>query len=212
MVSSEEINRRLEAKKRGIEYKEPRGSSNINSRVCPSCHTENPSTAKFCVGCGNKLETEPERSFKPEIKETSNQVDETVKQSQPVSDEPKITQRPDDFGSTRKQEINTDSEPVETKKLEPIVPSPDTEPVKSETPEEKPKISEVEPAKPKTPEVEPEPPQVKQTTPEMVNTKTEETLDVDPVERIKKAKELLDIGAITQEEFDMIKSRYLKLL
>ena len=33
---------------------------------------------------------------------------------------------------------------------------------------------------------------------------------VDPVEKIKKAKELLDIGAITSEEFENIKKKYLE--
>jgi predicted amidophosphoribosyltransferase len=35
---------------------------------------------------------------------------------------------------------------------------------------------------------------------------------IDPVERIKKAKELLDIGAITSEEFENIKKKYIELL
>lgn len=34
--------------------------------------------------------------------------------------------------------------------------------------------------------------------------------DVNPMQKIKEAKELLDMGAITQEEFDMVKSKYLK--
>ena len=38
---------------------------------------------------------------------------------------------------------------------------------------------------------------------------TDKNNNVDPVERIKKAKELLDIGAITQDEFDIIKKKYL---
>ncbi len=38
---------------------------------------------------------------------------------------------------------------------------------------------------------------------------TDKNNKVDPVERIKKAKELLDIGAITQDEFDIIKKKYL---
>ena len=33
---------------------------------------------------------------------------------------------------------------------------------------------------------------------------------VNPMEKIKEAKELLDIGAINQEEFDEIKEKYLK--
>ena len=34
--------------------------------------------------------------------------------------------------------------------------------------------------------------------------------DINPMQKIKEAKELLDMGAITQEEFDMVKSKYLK--
>ncbi len=40
----------------------------------------------------------------------------------------------------------------------------------------------------------------------------EKTATVDPVERIKKAKELLDIGAITSEEFENIKKKYIELI
>jgi len=36
--------------------------------------------------------------------------------------------------------------------------------------------------------------------------------DVDPMEKIKKAKELLDIGAISEEEFEEIKKKYLALI
>ncbi|MFY9639141.1 MAG: zinc-ribbon domain-containing protein [Methanobacterium sp.] len=36
--------------------------------------------------------------------------------------------------------------------------------------------------------------------------------NIDPVEKIKKAKELLDIGAITSEEFENIKKKYLELI
>jgi hypothetical protein len=38
------------------------------------------------------------------------------------------------------------------------------------------------------------------------------TLRADPLERIKDAKELLDSGAITQEEFDELKNKYLKMI
>ena len=34
--------------------------------------------------------------------------------------------------------------------------------------------------------------------------------NLDPVDKIKKAKDLLDIGAITQEEFEQIKNKYLE--
>ena len=37
-------------------------------------------------------------------------------------------------------------------------------------------------------------------------------VNIDPVEKIKKAKELLDIGAITSEEFENIKKKYLDMI
>lgn len=45
--------------------------------------------------------------------------------------------------------------------------------------------------------------------PEIKESKIEDE-KVDPIEKIKKAKELLDIGAITSEEFDSIKKKYLE--
>jgi rRNA maturation endonuclease Nob1 len=66
MVSSEEISRRLEAKKRGKTYSEvkktPQSPSNV---VCSGCQTENPATAKFCVGCGAPLIKEDAPSETP---------------------------------------------------------------------------------------------------------------------------------------------------
>ena len=147
MVSSEEINRRLEAKRKGIK---PKNSSEIGSRVekngqiCPSCQTENPPTAKYCVGCGEKLEN---TSNKPIQKSLNTQESKDLR----------IKSRPDDFGSTGKPEIKS------------INKKPEAKMVKA----------------------------------------TDDGYDVDPVERIKKAKELLDMGAITQEEFDIIKKKYL---
>lgn len=212
MVSSDEINRRLEAKRRGVKYQEAgRNDRNFraggvagNSRECPYCQTQNPSTAKFCVGCGRRLETpepEMEKVFTPEIKgpETgSDDKTETIKE--PVKSGAQISRRPDDFGGSSNQRIQS-SQP-KSEKLEPIVPpEPET-------------IPEVEVKK--TPKV-PEPPQVKRPetilTPEPQVQKPEtdqkHKSDVDPVERIKKAKELLDLGAITQEEYDIIKNKYL---
>jgi hypothetical protein len=214
MVSSDEIKRRLEAKRKGIEYQERVGRGPNNAKECPSCNTMNPSTAKFCVGCGEKLETtEPETGYKPDIKGP-----ETTTIEEPEAK--KGTTRPDDFGNTSQQRINT-KEPDDysrstegiSEKLEPIIP-PATE--TEQTPSTAPEAEPVE-------EATPQPPQVKQTIPEVVTpeskvepeevtSESQTEPEVDPVERIKKAKELLDIGAITQEEFDMIKNKYLDLL
>ena len=47
---------------------------------------------------------------------------------------------------------------------------------------------------------------------ELISNKTTETVknNIDPVEKIKKSKELLDMGAITSEEFESIKKKYLE--
>ncbi len=153
MVSSDEIKRRLEAKRKGIEYQEHVGKEPSTAKECPSCHTSNPSTAKFCVGCGKKLETpEPETGFKPDIRGPKTNIHEEAEVKS-------VTTRPDDFGSTSQQRIKnkesevTPEEPTQpsSEKLEPIVPSaPETE----QTPSENiPKATE--------------PPQVKQTIPEL---------------------------------------------
>ena len=126
--------------------------------------------------------------------EITEQVEEKT------SKEIKVTQRPDDFGSTGKSEIKSTPETAKT--------SADKTPgVMSviETPQDTPETRAT--PTPKTPE------SFKIKTPEPVTTKTQEPpvskTKADPVERIKKAKELLDIGAITQEEFDIIKKKYL---
>jgi uncharacterized protein YbjQ (UPF0145 family) len=51
MVANEEIKRRLEEKRRGIE------STNDTKKICPSCETKFPESSKFCGECGNELET-----------------------------------------------------------------------------------------------------------------------------------------------------------
>jgi hypothetical protein len=153
MVSSEEINRRLEAKRKGIK---PKTSIEIGSnvekggQVCSSCDTENPSTAKYCVGCGEKLEN---TSYKPIQESLKTQDSINVEKSKDL----RINSRPDDFGSIGKPKTNL------------INKKPEAKMVKA----------------------------------------ADEGYDADPVERIKKSKELLDIGAITQEEFDIIKKKYL---
>ncbi len=70
---------------------------------------------------------------------------------------------------------------------------------------EEPESKKIEPVISKAPE----PSMIKTTKQESTTEAKAKHPDVDPVERIKKAKELLDIDAITQEEFDKIKNKYL---
>lgn len=179
MVSSEEINRRLNARRRGVEYQERETTPGTeNTKECPNCNFENPSTSKYCVHCGEKLETE--EGFTPEIKEPESKHVGTPAASTG-------TRRPDDFSSPGAQKVQPTIAPE--KKLKPIVP-----------PEPTPKP--------------PEPPQVKRPatipTPQTAAPEAKPTTSSDPVEKIKKAKGLLDIDAITQEEFDMIRNKYVE--
>jgi len=246
LVSSDEINRRLEARRRGVKYKErdKRKTGEIEfseNKECSSCKTQNPSTAKFCVGCGERLETpqpqrEPEKEFSPIIKGPDEPIEK------PIQRKHKITQRPDDFGKPRilkpivppEAEIKPDSEPEpqpgttpepETTSNAELTPQPGTTPeptpesqtqtIPEQSPSQEPATETQEPPQVKRPKTIPTPQPKADTTPTSKQVAEPETntsqakSDVDPVERIKKAKELLDLGAITPEEFDKIKNKYL---
>lgn len=203
MVSSDEINRRLQARRRGVEEPErtiiPTGSS-AELKQCHNCDTKNPSTAKFCVGCGEKLPTQEEdKGFSPVIKGP-----ETEEEEAPVEKPIKtgISQRPDDFGRGGIQKIKESIDASEAAEEETPVP-------------ETPKVEELAEPEPRVTQEESLVKKPDQTaipvTPVEEATAPDEPpkSDVDPVERIKKAKELLDIGALTQEEFDTIKKKYL---
>lgn len=270
MVSSEEISRRLEAKKRGKTYSEvkkvPQSPSNV---VCSECQTENPATAKFCVGCGAPLIKEETPQEMPS--ETPSSTTEA-----PSEPDYKICpscnqkNKPDakfciicghKFATengekpmeslvdvvSEEETVVTEAPEAETQVSE-TVEVPETEtPVNeiAEVPEtETPTVEAVEAPESEIPVAEKESPEEKvipeikvpkqyqneETPSEEVTAQAvpaEETSlkgavsadekvssepAEDPVVKIKKAKELLDIGAITQEEFDRIKNKYLELI
>ncbi|MBM4240352.1 MAG: heavy metal-binding domain-containing protein [Euryarchaeota archaeon] len=60
MVSSEEIRRKLEAKRKGQD------TQKIADNVCSNCGAENPEGAKFCSNCGKELAAE-EKDIEPEM-------------------------------------------------------------------------------------------------------------------------------------------------
>lgn len=264
MVSSEEIRRRLEAKRRGETFSEVKKTptSSSASKTCPECQTSNPESAKFCVGCGAPLARE-------ETQTTSNTVIPTapseVTPATSSGETPTVTatSTADDFkqcpscgqknkpdakfciicGHKFEKESDFEKESATEKPLKPLVevveeekevPLAETKPIVSpsedeadlqepvteqepvETPEtetpEKSVIPEVKvPEQFKSNNVQPEEEIVPVESTE-VQSKEETAPAEDPVIRIKKAKELLDIGAITQEEFDKIKNKYLDLI
>ena len=184
---------------------------NIQTNKCPSCNHQNPVDAKFCVNCGQSLK-------KPEQEIEDDKTDETKEESGTVPSD-NIKEPVEDVG---KKEIPTMKIPTSvpehaiisktgTKKTCPACNGKNLKNAKfcvvcGEKFEEKSTEKDKKPEQKKTPKKEFETPTDTQT-----KNKTE-TSDEDPVEKIKKAKELLDIGAITSEEFEEIKSKYLKLI
>ncbi len=62
MVSNEEIKRRLDLRRRGIN---PDNEYDKEDKViCSKCHTANIENANFCIGCGNELNKLPEYTLK----------------------------------------------------------------------------------------------------------------------------------------------------
>ncbi len=184
MVSNEEIKRRLELKRKGIDpdeeshlKKEAHGtplkskSSTKKMVPCPKCGTMNLESSKFCINCGNPLQ----KDRKVEIKSKSVVCPEcgagNVESSRFC------------IGCGRN-----------------LMEAPDE--VMPDEPEESFKVEEAES-------------DTKELLEDDSNLETDlETSDeskkTDLFEEIKKAKELLDMGAITEDEFEKIKNKYLK--
>jgi len=215
-TSNEEIKRRLEYKRRGVEPPSEEKESNLQGETCPHCKTMNPPEAKFCVGCGETLKEEISISIPSKTNETESLETGTIASKGPINSKqaeykicPACKQKnkieakfcvicgnpmESVVGYDKKEspsELLTSKEDSET--------LPDTRP-KSELAVT---LSEMEDEK-KESHV--------QSAPTDNTGKSEGVLsaNVDPVEKIRKAKELLDMGAITQEEFEQIKNKYLK--
>ena len=62
MVSNEEIKRRLELRRKGINPDEKFDKE--DEVICSKCHTVNLENAKFCIGCGNELNKPPVYTLK----------------------------------------------------------------------------------------------------------------------------------------------------
>jgi len=250
MVSSEEIRRRLEAKKRGETFSEVKKTPpTSSSNTCPECQTPNPDSAKFCVGCGASLSKELTPTPGESTTTPVNEIPVTTPVSTPE------TAPAEDYklcpSCNQKNKLDAkfciicghkfEEKDAGQKPLEPLVDmvgekeAPTTETPETETPpesvipeikvpeqftsEDKPaevppaEIAEVESKEETAPaEVIPEVQPAAVKTEEIPETKQTTEPAEDPVLKIKKAKELLDIGAITQEEFDRIKNKYLELI
>jgi len=179
MVSNEEIKRRLELRRKGIDPDEeshleedvPRTPLKHRTPVkktidCPQCGTMNIESSKFCIGCGKPLS----KVEKIEVKSESIVCPECGTANAPTSK----------FCIGCGKKLNEPSEEVILEEKEELV-EEDVQPVQEVFEE-----------------------------PELNSAEIDESKKDDFFEEIKKAKELLDIGAISPEEFEKIKNKYLK--
>ena len=153
-------------------------------KICPSCKQKNKLEAKFCVICGNKF-MEEKRSG--ELLTTPSQpTNEKI-----IEDSSTKEQHEDTLGgasSTPKTEAQISSEREEADTPQKNEMTSPTSGMSNE------KAEKVVPSDPT----------------DKSETSSSLSENFDPVEKIRKAKELLDMGAISQEEFDQIKNKYLE--
>jgi ribosomal protein L40E len=212
---------------------------NLNIK-CPGCGTENSTNAKFCVGCGKKLnqktiESEP-IAVKPKLQHTEdNENDVKFSKSNNESESPNKTPKTSDEPSKNPTIPSNIPEhdlilKNDSKKVCPSCNGKNLKTAKfcvvcgknfekEEIPKE---IEENKETQSITPEIKvpkgilninkkDETGVESNPKSELLSTETNSgDTYIDPVEKIKKSKELLDMGAITSEEFEHIKKKYLE--
>lgn len=159
-------------------------------KTCPSCKSENPKSSKFCVVCGEKFDD-------------SEKTGESGEKAAAITEEP-VLEVPNEPLIEK-----TVVEEVKASKTSLLNKVPDKNEL---VPEDS---SEVKPPEIKVHEnfknMKKEDLKSEETVKSELPGKTfKENEEVDPVDKIKKAKELMDIGAITTEEFEIIKKKYLE--
>lgn len=234
MVTNKEISERLKAKREGKSPKKEISQENIGqTKRCPQCDMENKEDAKFCVGCGKSFNEIPVASPKPKINtktcpsckseipenakfcvvcgQTQQDTSETVMDEE-VKDE-EIDETPlklilqelvlDERGLSLNKmfEVNgLENELIDYNTMENITIKGDGELKTIEITTSNKEI------------------QIKEVNPDFANlfvSKAQEMVektkpDAEAMDKIQKAKELLDIGAIDKEEFENIKRKILK--
>ncbi len=234
MVSNEEIKRRLELRRRGINPDEELKKETEN--ICSKCQTVNLENAKFCIGCGNELNkslvhtlkvneinsdsivcpscgSENKSNSKFCINCGSNLLETGVNQpemneiemSSLICPECSFENNPNSkfcigCGASLKKASNEDIENANPVNTEVNNEKESQLTIKDENTHDK-EIDEV------LLDAESE-----NAFDNEVEDIQEQAAEVSILDEIKKAKELLDMGAISEEEYAKIKSKYLGLL
>lgn len=192
MVSNEEIKRRLELRRKGIDpdkkpvdtevHRPPVRSKPEKSIRCPQCGTLNPEHSKFCINCGHELKKKEKKVIIKDSEANTITCPECGTKNTATSK----------FCIGCGKNLNESPQKAAQKPTENVETAPE------QIPTEDPGLSKNDETVAKS----------DLSSEEDVH---EEIVDKDDLfEEIKKAKELLDIGAITEEEYEKIKNNYLK--
>ncbi len=185
MVSNEEIKRRLELRRRGINPDEELNKA--DEVICSKCHAVNLENAKFCIGCGsNLLESSVNTSEADEIDTNSLICQKCGFKNNPVSKfcigcGANLKEAPNENANSFDMEMSNEKEVLLT--------------IKDGNDKEAALDTEIDSESNGGMEDIPE-----------------QAAEVNILDEIKKAKELLDMGAVSEEEYQKIKSKYLDKL
>ncbi|UTB32954.1 MAG: zinc ribbon domain-containing protein [Methanobacterium sp. ERen5] len=204
---------------------------------CNTCGTINPKTAKFCIKCGNNLKT-PESTNNEEEDKTKGLVeDEKTEDINHIDNNPSVESdskveiiQSDIKNQETVLDVDTKSNEVEDKE------KPEINPIKTQgLPSSIPDQNLINQRNNKKTckscgaknlktakfcvvcgekfDIPPVEKSVEDTKSSENNKEEDKSVEIcDPMDKIKRAKELLDIGAITPEEFESIKSKYLDMV
>lgn len=179
-----------------------------NTKICPSCKSEIPESAKFCVVCG---ETQSDTTEEPILEKVEiKQVIEAEKTSSKLSEAPNLVIRElilnEDglkFNENMVIEgLNEENKLIKYEEIDNIEFKDEAglKTIEIETLDSKIKIKGVEPDLG---------PEFVSKTREMIK-EVKPEIDTESMDKIKKAEELLEIGAISKEEFEKIKQKILE--
>jgi hypothetical protein len=186
---------------------------------CPSCGKENLNNAKFCVGCGERLNKEiigdTSKKINPILESTDNTQKNDVKftestdHSKPADISGKSDIKKD---SLKKTCPSCNGKNLINAKFCVVCGKNFNQEYKNQTKDSIGEYGETKNLKTTLPEI-----KVPNSLLEKKEYETKDNSEIkndtkyfDPVEKIKKSKELLDMGAITSEEFESIKKKYLE--
>ena len=231
MVSNEEIKRRLELRRKGINPDEKFDKE--DEVICSKCHTANLENAKFCIGCGTELNKLPVYTLKiNEAKSnmiicqgcgTENKIDSKfcISCGRNLIENSVNTPEANEVNSIICPECNHENNSgskfcigcgANLKEA----PNEDINSFDTEISNEKEVLLTIKDGNGHDEEYDrqevPLDTQSDSESDKEMGDAAEQDAEVNILDEIKKAKELLDMGAVSEEEYQKIKSKYLDKL